>query len=72
MARFSNECRRLDDEVVVATLDPAKLESASGQAYIRSRRPELYSKMVEPNPAVGAGGKPEVWWQKIRQTKQNQ
>ncbi len=67
-----NECRRLDDEVVVATLDPAKLESASGQAYIRSRRPELYSKMVEPNPAVGAGGKPEVWWQKIRQTKQNQ
>lgn len=60
------ECRELGDQVVVATLDPKKIEVASGQSYIRARRPELYGAMTEPNPAVGADGKPEVWWQKIR------
>ncbi len=64
------ECRRLGDEVVVATLDPEKLKLASGQSYIRARRPELYAKMVEPNPALGPGGRPEVWWKKIREKKQ--
>ena len=61
------ECRALGDDVVVATLDPRKLEVASGQAYIRARRPELYAKMVEPNPAIGPDGRPEIWWKKIRQ-----
>ena len=63
------ECRRLGDEVVVATLDPAKLEGAPGQSYIRARRPELYSAMTEPNPHVGPDGQPEVWWKKHRSAK---
>ena len=61
------ECRRLDDEVVVATPDPAKLEVAPGRSYIRARRPELYSKMIEPNPNIGSDGRHEVWWKKNRQ-----
>jgi (R)-amidase len=60
------ECRALGDEVVVATLDPEKIKLASGQSYIRARRPELYGAMTVPNPHVGADGRPEVWWQKIR------
>lgn len=62
-----NECRRLGDELVVATLDPEKIQAGSGQNYIRARRPELYAKLVEPNPYIGPGGKPEVWWKKIRE-----
>jgi predicted amidohydrolase len=62
-----NECRRLGDEVVVATLDPERIKVASGQGYIRARRPELYGIMVEPNPHLGPGGRPEVWWKKHRQ-----
>jgi len=62
-----NECRALGDEVVVATLDPAKLEVASGRSYIRARRPELYGKLVEPNPALGPNKQPEVYWKKIRE-----
>jgi len=60
------ECRRLGDDVVVATLAPEKLELASGGSYIRARRPELYGKMVEPNPHIAPDGRPEVWWKKIR------
>lgn len=60
------ECRKLDDEVVVATLDPEKRTLASGPSYIRARRPDLYAKMVEPNPALSADGRPEVWWKKHR------
>ena len=52
--------------MVTATLDPAKIERASGQSYIRARRPELYGAMVEPNPALGPGGRPDVWWKKHR------
>lgn len=60
------ECRKLGDEVVVATLDPEKRTLASGPSYIRARRPDLYAKMVEPNPALSADGRPEVWWKKHR------
>jgi predicted amidohydrolase len=62
-----NECRRLGDEVVVATLDPEKIKLASGQGYIRARRPDLYEKMIEPNPHLGPGGRPEIWWKKHRE-----
>jgi predicted amidohydrolase len=61
------ECRRLGDEVAVATLDPRKLELASGASYIRARRPELYGRMVELNPHLGPDRRPEVWWQKHRE-----
>lgn len=61
-----NECRSLGDEVVVATLDPEKLKLASGAGYIRARRPELYGKLVEPNPHLGPDRRPDVWWKKNR------
>jgi predicted amidohydrolase len=60
------ECHRLGDEVVVATLDPAKLDVAPGRGYIRARRPELYGAMTEPNPQLGPDKRPEIWWKKRR------
>jgi predicted amidohydrolase len=60
------ECRRLGDDVVVATLDPKKFELAPGQRYINARRPDLYGIMVEPNPHLGPGARPDVWWKKHR------
>ena len=60
------ECRLLGDQVVVATLDPAKLDLAPGRSYIRARRPELYGAMTEPNPHLGPGGRPDVWWKTHR------
>lgn len=58
------ECRELDDDIAVASLDARKIETASGQSYIRARRPDLYGAMVEPNPHVSADGQPDVWWKK--------
>lgn len=63
------ECRSLEDEVVVATLVRANRRLASGESYIRARRPDLYAKMVEPNPHLSADKRPEVYWQKIREKK---
>ena len=60
------ECRTLGNDIVVATLDPAKLEAASGASYIRARRPELYGRMVEENPALGPDRRPEVYWLKLK------
>jgi predicted amidohydrolase len=60
------ECRTLGDDVVVATLDPEKIQVASGQSYLRARRPELYGKMVEPNPHLRPDKRPVVWWKKIQ------
>jgi predicted amidohydrolase len=60
------ECRSLDDEIVTATLVPDNLKLASGESYIRARRPELYGKLVEPNPFLAPDKRPEVYWQKIR------
>ena len=60
------ECVALDDDVVVGLCTPDKLEVASGQAYIRSRRPELYGMMVEPNPHQREGHA-EVFWKDIRE-----
>lgn len=59
------ECRSLEDEVVVATLIPEKLQLASGSSYIRARRPELYAKFVEPNPHLRPGKRPEVYWKTL-------
>ena len=55
----------LDDDVVVGLCTPDKIEQSSGQAYIRSRRPELYGILTEPNPHQGQGVA-EVYWKKIR------
>ncbi|MGH9672362.1 MAG: nitrilase-related carbon-nitrogen hydrolase [Bryobacteraceae bacterium] len=61
------ECRTLEDEVAIATLVPENLELASGASYIRARRPDLYGRLVEPNPALGGSRQPEVYWKKIRE-----
>jgi len=44
------ESSALDDDVVVGVLTQEKLKLASGQRYIRARRPEIYGKLVEPPP----------------------
>lgn len=41
------ECGELGDDIAVATCTREKLKVASGQRYIRARRPELYAKLVE-------------------------
>ncbi len=63
------ECRTLGDDVVIGLLDRAKRDLASGESYIRARRPELYGPMTEPNPHLGPDRRPEVYWQKQRATK---
>jgi len=55
----------LEDDVVVGLCTPDKREVASGQAYIRSRRPELYGRLVEPNPHR-TEGHAEVYWKQLR------
>lgn len=40
------ECRRLGDEVVLATCTPEKLEQAGGYRYRRARRPQLYKDIL--------------------------
>ncbi len=63
------ECRTLEDEVVTATLVAESRRLASGATYIRARRPNLYTKMVEPNPQLAHDARPEVYWQRIRPTQ---
>jgi hypothetical protein len=50
------ECQMLGDDVVVGLLTAEKLELASGRRYLRARRPELYSKLVEPQESVTLPG----------------
>lgn len=40
------ECRKLDNEFVMATLTPDKLNQAGGNRYIKARRPELYRDII--------------------------
>lgn len=40
------ECRKLDNEFVMATLTPDKLKQAGGNRYIKARRPELYRDII--------------------------
>lgn len=42
------ECNELGDGFCIGTCTPEKLEQASGQRYLRARRPDLYGKLVEP------------------------
>jgi predicted amidohydrolase len=50
------ECRKLDDDVVIATLTPGKLRQAGGYRYKQARRPELYRDII---------GQPHVPKQKV-------
>jgi len=40
------ECRKLGDEVTVATLTEAKLQQAGGYRYKKARRPDLYGDIL--------------------------
>ncbi len=40
------ECRKLDNEIALATLVPDKLTQAGGYRYQKARRPELYSEII--------------------------
>ncbi|MDB5131589.1 MAG: Nitrilase/cyanide hydratase and apolipoprotein N-acyltransferase [Mucilaginibacter sp.] len=50
------ECRKLDDDIAVATITPDKLENAGGYRYMKARRPELYRDII---------GQPHVSEQKV-------
>lgn len=40
------ECRKLDDDFVLATLVPEKLSLSGGYRYRKARRPDLYSNII--------------------------
>ena len=40
------ECRKLDNDLVTATLYPEKLQQAGGYRYRKARRPELYGTIL--------------------------
>jgi beta-ureidopropionase len=40
------ECRRLGDDIAIATLTPEKLRQAGGYRYRQARRPELYGGII--------------------------
>lgn len=40
------ECRKLDNDFVIATLTPEKLKQAGGYRYIKARRPDLYKDII--------------------------
>lgn len=50
------ESHALDDDVVVGLLTTEKLDQSSGRRYLKARRPELYQKLVEPQPSVTLPG----------------
>lgn len=40
------ECRKLDNEFVIATITPEKLQQSGGYRYRKARRPDLYGKIL--------------------------
>jgi len=40
------ECRKLENEIVVATLTPEKLQQAGGYRYRKARKPDLYGSII--------------------------
>jgi hypothetical protein len=50
------ECRKLDDDVVTATITGDKIKRAGGYRYKQARRPELYRDII---------GQPHISEQKV-------
>ncbi|KAA0992455.1 nitrilase family protein [Dyadobacter aurulentus] len=50
------ECRKLDNDIAIATLTPEKLTAAGGTRYINARKPALYRDII---------GQPHVSEQKV-------
>ena len=46
--RIINETWKAGDDMVVADLDPSLLQENTGQRWIRTRQPELYSPLTNP------------------------
>jgi hypothetical protein len=42
------ETCKAGDDIVIANLDPALRERCTGVRWIRTRRPELYSRLAQP------------------------
>ncbi|MBC9930935.1 nitrilase family protein [Chitinophaga qingshengii] len=40
------ECRKLDNDIAIATLTPEKLQQAGGYRYRKARRPDLYRDVI--------------------------
>jgi hypothetical protein len=40
------ECRKLDNDIAIATITPEKLTQAGGYRYKKARRPELYKNII--------------------------
>jgi hypothetical protein len=40
------ECRKLDNDIAIATITPEKLTAAGGYRYKKARRPELYHHII--------------------------
>ena len=40
------ECRKLDNDIAIATITPDKLTKAGGYRYMNARRPELYRDII--------------------------
>lgn len=40
------ECRKLDNDLITATISPKKLTDAGGYRYKKARRPELYKNII--------------------------
>jgi predicted amidohydrolase len=61
------ECRKLDNDVAIATLTPEKLTQAGGYRYKKARRPDLYKDII------GAPHTPEqkVVWLQPEENKEN-
>ncbi|MCF0041113.1 nitrilase family protein [Dyadobacter fanqingshengii] len=52
------ECRKLDNDIAIATLTPEKLTQAGGYRYKMARRPELYKDIIG---AEHASSQKVVW-----------
>jgi predicted amidohydrolase len=50
------ECRKLDNDIAIATITPEKLTQAGGYRYKKARRPDLYCEII---------GQPHVPEQKV-------
>jgi predicted amidohydrolase len=43
-----SECTKLGDDIAIALCTAEKITQSGGRRYIRARRPDLYTKLVEP------------------------
>jgi predicted amidohydrolase len=52
--KILEESRSIDDDIVIADLDPDRLTMCTGQRWLRGRRPELYEPLTQPAKTVDA------------------